>query len=104
MAIMRNLTRRIFIVANIVVVIPFLLACANAFLHPNTWWPISLLGLIFPLLLVLVILFLIFWLFSSKRSLALISLGAMVVAWQNIHALFGFSFSSFEEKKADSAL
>jgi endonuclease/exonuclease/phosphatase family metal-dependent hydrolase len=103
MAILRNLTRRIFLIANIVVVFLFILACANAFLHPNTWWFISLLGLIFPLLLVLVILFFLFWLFSSKRYFSLISFAAMLMAWQNIHALFGFSLSSFNEQKADSA-
>ena len=30
-----------------------LLACANAFMHPGRWWLIALLGLIFPLLLLL---------------------------------------------------
>jgi len=105
MAILRNLTRRIFIISNIVVVILFLLACANAYLHPNTWWFISLLGLVFPLLLVLTVIFLISWLFSSKRYLALISLVTLLIGWQNIHAFFGFSISpSFAQQKAEGSL
>jgi endonuclease/exonuclease/phosphatase family metal-dependent hydrolase len=105
MAILRNLTRRIFIIANIIVVFLFLLACTNPFLHPNTWWFISLLGLIFPLLLLLVILFLIFWLFSSKRYWAMLSLIVLIIGWQNIHAFFAFNIlSSFNDQKADSSL
>ncbi|HLY71074.1 MAG TPA: endonuclease/exonuclease/phosphatase family protein [Puia sp.] len=105
MAILRNLTRRIFIIVNVIVVFLFLLACTNPFLHPNTWWFISLLGLIFPLLLVLLILFLLFWLFFAKRHWAILSLITLIIGWQNIHAFFAFNMlSSFNHQKADSAL
>ena len=56
MAILQLLARRVFIILNIITVLLFLLACANAFLHPGRWWLISLLGLIFPLLLLLLLL------------------------------------------------
>lgn len=105
MAFFRKFTKRIFIVSNIVVVIFFLLACANAFLHPSIWWFVSLLGLIFPLLLLLVVGFLIFWLFFPSRQLSLISLVAIIIGWQNIHAFFAFDVhKKFILEKPSNAL
>jgi hypothetical protein len=56
MAMLRTFTRRLFIILNsLAVLLFFLLACANSFLHPGRWWLISMLGLFFPYLLLLVI-------------------------------------------------
>ncbi len=57
MANFSTLTRRLFITLNIVTLVLFLLACTNVFLHPGKWWMISLLGLIFPFLLLAVFCF-----------------------------------------------
>ncbi|HTS45019.1 MAG TPA: endonuclease/exonuclease/phosphatase family protein [Puia sp.] len=104
MALLRKFTKRFVIIANIVVVILFLLACANSFLHPDKWWFISILGLFFPLLLLLVAGFFIFWLFFYSRKLALISLFALIIGLQNIHAFFAIHFASahFAEKTPGS--
>jgi endonuclease/exonuclease/phosphatase family metal-dependent hydrolase len=105
MAIIRKFTKRICIIANIVVVLLFLLACANTFLHPAKWWLISLLGLIFPLLLLLVTGFGIFWLFFYSRRLSFISLAALLLGWQNIDTFFAFNFPrKFVEPKPVNAL
>jgi len=91
MAIFRTFTRRLFIVSNIIAVILFLLACANAFLHPGKWWIISLLGLAFPLLLLIVLFFFVFGLFfRSFRPWVLLSLAALLIGWPNIRAFFAF--------------
>jgi endonuclease/exonuclease/phosphatase family metal-dependent hydrolase len=91
MATFRKFTRSLFIILNAVAVILFLLACANAFLKPVKWWPISLLGLIFPLLLLIVSGFFLFWLFvPSRRPWALLSFITLIIGWKNIHALLAF--------------
>jgi len=91
MANLRNFTRRLFIFSNIFAVILFLLACANAFLHPGKWWFISLLGLIFPLLLFIVFFFFVFGLsFRSFRRWSLLSLAALLIGWPNIHSFLAF--------------
>jgi endonuclease/exonuclease/phosphatase family metal-dependent hydrolase len=91
MATFRKFTRSLFIILNGVAVVLFLLACANAFLKPVKWWPISLLGLIFPLLLLIVTSFFLFWLFvPSRRPWALLSFIALIIGWSNIHALLAF--------------
>lgn len=101
----RSVTKRIFIVANIIVVAVFLLACLNAFLPPAKYWYIAMLGLGFPFILLAVICFLIFWvLFRSKW--AFLSLVALILGFTNIRALIGFNLaaSSFDQVKEKGSL
>lgn len=100
----RTFTRRFFIVANIITVAVFLMACANAFLHPDKWWFVAILGLAFPFLLVLTLIFLIGW--SLVRSKwVFLSLGALILGYTNIRALVGFHFSSkFEDTKKENTI
>lgn len=105
MALLRKFTKRFVILTNLTVVLLFLLACANSFLHPDKWWIISLLGLIFPLLLILVFGFFIFWLFFYSRRLSLISLFALIIGWSNIHAFMAFNIrQSFKPEKEANAI
>ena len=77
---LRNFTRHLFLIMNGLVVLLFLLACANSFLHPGKWWLISLLGLAFPYLFVLVVLFLLTSLFMKPfRRWSLLSLAALLI-------------------------
>jgi endonuclease/exonuclease/phosphatase family metal-dependent hydrolase len=105
MATFRKFTKVLTIASNTVVVLLFLLACSNAYLSTGRWILISLLGLFFPLLLILVIGFLIFWLFLHSRRYALISFIALVLGWQNIHAFFAFDIHKrFVTEKPANAL
>jgi endonuclease/exonuclease/phosphatase family metal-dependent hydrolase len=106
MANLRTFTRRLFITLNILTVILFLLACASSFLHPDRWWLISLLGLIFPLLLLLVLAFFVAGLFmSSYRPWALLSLTALLIGWSNIHSFLAMHpGKAFTTAKAPGAL
>ncbi len=96
----RTLTKKFFITANIIVVAIFLLACANSWLEPDTWWMLALLGLAFPFLLFFTGGFFLFWIvFRSKW--ALLSLLAMILGIQDIRALIGFHYDRkpFREQK-----
>jgi endonuclease/exonuclease/phosphatase family metal-dependent hydrolase len=102
---LRTFTKRILIVTNLFFAMIFLLACGNAFLRPDRWWPISLLGLIFPWLLLILFGFLVLWLFTSAKRWSLISLVAMGIGWQNIHAVLAFHVATgFEQEKPSGAL
>jgi endonuclease/exonuclease/phosphatase family metal-dependent hydrolase len=91
MAMIRTFTRRLYIVLNCLAILLFLLACANALLHPGRWWVISLLGLLFPLLLLIVVCFCIVGLFvRSFRPWSLLSLVALLIGWPNIHSFLAF--------------
>lgn len=106
MAILRNFTRRLFITLNILTVMLFLMACANSFLPPDKWWLISLLGLVFPLLLLLLFAFFVAGLFMpSGRPWAILSLAALLVGWSNIHSFLALHPGKpFTTAKAPGAL
>jgi endonuclease/exonuclease/phosphatase family metal-dependent hydrolase len=106
MANLRNFTRRLFIFSNIIAVILFLLACANAFLPPDRWWVISLLGLVFPLLLFIILFFLVFGLsFPAFRRWSLLSFAALLIGWSNIHSFLAFHIGKgFASEKPSHSL
>ena len=83
-------TRRFFIYCNVIVVFVFLLSCLVPYLNPQSWWFISFLGLAFPFLLLIVILFGIGWLIVLKPRFALISGIALVLSIKSISVLFAF--------------
>ena len=95
----RKLTKRFFIISNIIAVFVFLIACSTAYLNAATYWYIALLGVGFIFLTIIIVGFMIFWLlFKSKW--ALLSLLALVVGWFQIHALFATNlFASYDSKK-----
>src|ERR1700679_1723549 len=87
MAMLRTFTRRLFIILNSLVVLFFLLACANSFLQPGKWWIFSILGLFFPWLLLFVIGFFFVALFVRPlRRWALLSFVTLLIGWTNIHS------------------
>jgi endonuclease/exonuclease/phosphatase family metal-dependent hydrolase len=86
----RRITKRFVIYANLAVVFVFLLACLVPYLNPQSWWFISFLGLAFPFLLILVIVFLIGWLILTKWKPALISGIALLLGIKSITILLAF--------------
>lgn len=100
----RKLTKRVFIIITIVVSSLFLLACCNAFLPPQHFWFISMLGLGFPFLLILVFIFLLFWIIFRSRWFFL-PLACLILGYTNIRALIGFNYGEkYNQQKPDSAL
>lgn len=100
----RRLTKRFFIISNIVVASLLLLSCANAFLPPAQWWLVALLGLLFPLLVLLVFGFLVFWILIGSRW-AFLPLLALVLSWPNLTSFYAWNFSAgFKAEKDSNAL
>lgn len=100
----RKFTKRVFIIITIVVSSLFLLACCNAFLPPQQFWFISLLGLGFPFLLLIILLLLVFWgIFRSRW--AFVPLACLLLGYTNIRALIGFNFGkTYQREKPATAL
>jgi endonuclease/exonuclease/phosphatase family metal-dependent hydrolase len=100
----RKFTKRVFVVTNIILSALFLLACCNAFLPPQEWWFIALLGLAFPYLLVLIAGFCLFWIFFRSRWIILPVI-TLVIGYPNIRALIGFHYGKDNKKeKTDGSL
>jgi endonuclease/exonuclease/phosphatase family metal-dependent hydrolase len=101
----RLFTKRVFFIANIAVVFFFLLACLVPYLHPQKWWFISFLGLAFPFLLVLVILFLAAWVIFLKPRYALLSAIALLLGIKSISVFLAFHApKTFDYKKEPGTL
>jgi len=100
----RKVTKRFFIVLNIVFASLFLLSFANSFLQPKHFWFIALLGLVFPALLILMIGFLVFWTLVRSKW-AFLNLGLLLLGWFEIHAFYAFNISHrFTEEKQPASI
>src|ERR1700741_302933 len=88
---LRIFTKRFFIFINIIVVFFFLLSCLVPYLNPQKWWFISFLGLAFPFILIVVILYLVGWLIILKPKLAIISGIALLIGIKSITVFFAFN-------------
>lgn len=80
----RKFTLRLILLANILLILVFFLACLTPYLNPLDWWFTGFLALLFPYLYVAVGLFFIFWLIVSPKK-SLLSLFALILGF------FGFS-------------
>src|SRR5688572_11296386 len=87
----RNFTKKVFVTINIIIAVLFLLGCANAFLHPERWWFIAILGLAFPFLLTTMVVFVVFWAFFRSKWVFL-SVAVLLIGFTNIRALLSFHF------------
>ncbi|GAA4317273.1 endonuclease/exonuclease/phosphatase family protein [Compostibacter hankyongensis] len=85
----RFLTKRFFIVVHLLVVALFLLACLVPYVNAAYFWPISFLGLAFPFLLGILLLFILFWIIFDLKY-TLLSLVALFMGWQSIAVLVAF--------------
>lgn len=100
----RIFTKRFFIISNVVISLLYLLSCVNTYLHPENFIFLPLVGLAFPIILLLELLFLLFWAGFRSRWFLLPFL-TMVVGFSQISHLLAFHpFAGFQEKKADHDL
>ncbi len=100
----RRFTKKFFIIANIIVAVLFLLGSYGGWLNPQPWWPIGFLVLSAFYLLLLLIVFIVFWLFV-KPGWSLISVIALLAAWQPVSSIVPFRFNaSFDKQKPAGAL
>lgn len=84
---------------NICSIVLLLITDAAPWLNPYTWWPFALAGMVFPVFVILVLLFSVFWLFITPRK-AIFSLIALLISLPNIIATFGTSIpSAFRQSK-----
>lgn len=101
----RLFTKRALIIANAVEVFIFLLSCAVPHLHPRYTGFLGFLGLGFPYLLLLNLVFLVWWLVILRPHYALISGIALVLAVPNLLVSFAFHRPvPFDRKRAPGTL
>lgn len=100
----RRLTKKFFIISNIVLAVLFLLGCYGGWADPKTWWPLGFLTLAAFYLLFLLIGFILFWLFV-KPWWSLISIITILLAYKPVTNIVPLRFSSsFDKQKQPAAL
>ncbi len=91
-------------IANIILAICLLLASFANYFNPEHYWPVAILGLLFPFLFIANILFLIFWLFV-KRKWSLVSGVIFLIALPQLFNTVAFHPSnSFDYQKKEGQL
>jgi endonuclease/exonuclease/phosphatase family metal-dependent hydrolase len=97
---LRKMVWVVFLGTNIIATLLYLLACLVPFFNPGTHWFIALLGLGFPVLLVVLLVFGVYWVLKRSKW-ALLSLAALLLGWKQISVCFGFHpLKTFTEAKA----
>ena len=86
----RILTKRVFIICNVLLVFFFLVSSLAPYLHPQKWWFISLFSLAFPFLLLLNLLCMAGWFIILRPRYALISGIAILLSYKSILLVFAF--------------
>lgn len=101
---LKKIFRKIFVSGYIITVIVFLIACLSPFLNPARWWFFGFLGLLFPYILtVLVIYFIALCIIRSKW--VWVALVCFCVGWKGIYAVFGFNAASrFDKNKPEERI
>jgi endonuclease/exonuclease/phosphatase family metal-dependent hydrolase len=100
----RIFTKRLTIFVTIIIAGLFLVSCLNGYLHPSKWWFFSLLGLGFPVLLILLLASLVFWLILRSKWAVLPAL-ALLLGLSNLRVFFGLHFATpFKPQKPVGAL
>ena len=99
----KRFMKRFFITCNILLVSVYLLACLIPFLNAGKFWPIALLGLGFPLMLLLLILFIVIWAIVRSRW-AFLPLFALIVSWQQISVFFALGVPSGDESRVPNTV
>lgn len=86
---LKTFAKRFFVTCNIILVIVYLLACFIPYANAGKYWPVALLGLGFPLMLILLITFILIWAIARSKW-AFLPLVALLLSWQQISVFFAF--------------
>ena len=89
--------RRLLFFLNVFLLILLFLACLSCYISPALAWPLSFLGLGFPVIGALVFIFLLVWAIWRKK-MAWVNLIALALCFPFIRTIFGIHFSTPEEK------
>jgi len=95
-----SLIKRLLMVVNIVFAGALALSCLSPYVSPQTLWPLAFLGLVFPFLVAINLLFPVFWL-SRRRWPFLISLVVLLIGIHPISRTY--QLSGLDQGEASAA-
>ncbi|MDX1667085.1 MAG: hypothetical protein R3350_07645, partial [Saprospiraceae bacterium] len=77
---------------NVIVILFTFLSFLAPFVSPETFWPLTFLGLFFPYLVLINLLFIFFWAIR-KKWLFVLSAACLLVGWNQVRSIVGLSLS-----------
>ena len=90
--------KKLFYVLNVLALMGLLLSCLSCYVSPVTAWPLSFLGLAFPIVLISVLLFLLIWAVWRHKVFFLINLAAILLSGPFIRTVVSLHFTTGDEK------
>ena len=90
--------------ANILLILLTLLAYLSSFINPKLSGWLSILGLAYPVLLLLNIGFLFFWIYRRKLTLAVSTFLCILIGWNFLTAIFGVNYFSSTPQSSEQQL
>jgi endonuclease/exonuclease/phosphatase family metal-dependent hydrolase len=100
----RSVIKKIVVIANMALVVIFILGSCSAYLNPAKYWYVAIVGVGMPLIVLALLLFTFFWAIL-KSKWAFFSIAILLFGWGQVRAIFAFHpFSSFNIKKQPHTL
>lgn len=93
--------RGLVAILNFIAVVALLFSAYSSYINPNSIWQFSFAGLIFPVLAIVNLFFILWWM-MQKRWFALLSIVAVLLCYKQVRASFAFNFS--QNKKAEKSV
>lgn len=90
----RKFTKSTLIITNLVIAVLFILASLTPYVNPSGWWLFGLFTLGFPVLLLLLLLFIVLWIIVGKPRRIIFSLMALVAGIKTIKETVGVHFAN----------
>lgn len=87
---MKKLFFKVFLIINIIVAALMIVSGFSVYVSPEKVWQFAFLGLLFPYILLINLLFLVFWIVFKKRYF-LISLFVIILCWNNLGRFIQFN-------------
>ena len=100
---MRKILHKILILLFVISIISLLLSYLSVYINPNTIWVISFFGLAFPVIILINLAFLLYWIYRKKRKLYIISIITIILGMSHITDFFQINmFSNSESEQEES--
>jgi endonuclease/exonuclease/phosphatase family metal-dependent hydrolase len=101
---MKKVVFILFSIGSVLLVLLYVSSCLTPYINPASFWPMTFLGLAFPLLAVAVLCCIISWVFINRRIALALTL-IFLAGYKNIRAVFAFRLpEKFEIAKDSSTL
>lgn len=86
--------KKIAIISNLLVALGLVFVHFSASINPLEFWPFAFFGLGYPLILILTVFFVLWWLVGRHKWLSLISIAAIAITWSSNMSVFQLSLPS----------